>query len=78
MLGKVSIVKLEQERERDQPSPWFSDVLVGQFHGMGTYEKNGEKYEGEWADGMRNGFGTYYNRKGSRYEGSWRNGRRRT
>jgi hypothetical protein len=45
---------------------------------MGTYDKNGEKYEGEWVNGQRDGYGTYYNRKGGRYEGCWRNGKRGT
>lgn len=50
--------------------------MWGKFHGMGTYDKNGEKYEGEWVNGQRDGYGTYYNRKGGRYEGCWRNGKR--
>jgi hypothetical protein len=45
---------------------------------MGTYDKNGEKYEGEWVNGQRDGYGTYYNKKGGRYEGCWRNGKRGT
>ena len=32
---------------------------------------NGEKYDGEAIDGMRNGFGTYYYKNGERFEGNW-------
>ena len=40
---------------------------------------NGDKYEGDWKDGMRNGFGkiaehiigTYTIASGGRYEGQW-------
>jgi len=32
---------------------------------------NGERYDGEIIDGMRNGFGTYYYKNGERFEGNW-------
>lgn len=48
------------------------------MHGQGTYvyAGRGEKYAGEWRNGVINGQGTYYYRSGNRYEGEWRNGRK--
>ena len=34
---------------------------------------NGEKYEGEWKDGKRNGQGTFTYADGKMSEGQWRN-----
>ncbi|MFO1372863.1 MAG: protein kinase [Candidatus Competibacteraceae bacterium] len=55
----------------------------GQFrnakmHGEGTYlyTNRGEKYVGEWRNGVINGQGTYYYRSGNRYQGEWRNGKK--
>lgn len=56
---------------------------TGQFrnakmHGEGTYiyAGRGEKYVGEWRNGVINGQGTYYYRSGNRYDGGWRNGKK--
>ena len=39
-------------------------------HGQGTYIwSNGEKYEGEWKDGLIHGQGTYNWSYGKKYEG---------
>ena len=48
------------------------------MHGQGTYTYagRGEKYVGEWRNGVINGSGAYYYRTGNRYEGQWRNGRK--
>ena len=32
----------------------------------------GEKYVGQWKDGMKHGQGIFYWRNGARYEGSWK------
>lgn len=34
---------------------------------------NGDRYEGEFGDGLFNGWGAYYRRNGDRYEGEFRN-----
>jgi hypothetical protein len=40
--------------------------------GSGTYLfKNGEKYQGEFLKGTRNGFGKYFYQNGNIYEGNW-------
>lgn len=46
------------------------------MHGQGTYiyAKRGEKYVGEWQNGVVDGQGVYYYNSGNRYEGEWRNG----
>ncbi len=49
-------------------------------NGTGTYyyaahtfgEESGDRYEGEWKDGKRDGRGTYYSANGDRYEGQWK------
>ena len=46
------------------------DVLP---HGKGTLNlDNGEKYEGQWEDGIRNGFGSYIFVNGNKYVGEWK------
>ena len=37
------------------------------------YWNDGDKYEGEWKKGKREGRGIYYYKNGSRYEGIWNN-----
>ena len=34
---------------------------------------NGDTYEGEYKDDIRNGFGIYKYKDGNRYEGEWKN-----
>ena len=43
-------------------------------HGKGsiTYE-NGEIYEGEWKEGLKEGLGSLTSPNGSKYEGEWKN-----
>lgn len=31
------------------------------------------RYEGQWLDGQRNGYGVFYYANGSKYEGEWKN-----
>jgi hypothetical protein len=38
-----------------------------------TFENN-EKYEGNFFNGLRNGYGQYFYENGSVYEGSWKDG----
>ena len=37
---------------------------------------NKEKYEGDWENDMKNGFGKHYYTDGSYYEGNFQNGKR--
>jgi len=54
----------------------------GQFNGSGTYtwsnnannQQDLDRYEGDWANDRRHGFGVQYWRDGSRYVGAWGNG----
>ncbi|MCB1775837.1 MAG: protein kinase [Candidatus Competibacteraceae bacterium] len=59
-------------------SEYSGDFRNAKMHGRGTYvyAGRGEKYEGEWRNGVINGQGTYYYRSGNRYDGQWRNGRK--
>ena len=59
-------------------SEYSGDFRNAKMHGQGTYvyAGRGEKYVGEWRNGVINGQGTYYYRSGNRYDGQWRNGRK--
>jgi serine/threonine protein kinase len=59
-------------------SEYSGDFRNAKMHGQGTYvyAGRGEKYVGEWRNGVINGQGTYYYRSGNRYDGEWRNGRK--
>ena len=35
---------------------------------------NGDRYEGEFLNGKKNGYGIFFNNNGDRYEGNWSNG----
>lgn len=35
--------------------------------------QNGDKYEGQWQNGLKNGAGTYIYSDGSKYQGEWKN-----
>jgi hypothetical protein len=37
---------------------------------------NNDKYEGQWNDGLRHGYGVYTMADGSKYEGNWFNDER--
>ena len=37
------------------------------------YYKDGEKYDGEWKNGLFEGKGIYYFKNGNRYEGEFKN-----
>jgi hypothetical protein len=48
-------------------------LMLGQFHGTGTLKfPDGRKFEGEWANGARNGKGVLYLKDGvDRFDGTW-------
>lgn len=51
------------------------DFYLDEFHGKGIYRfKNGEVYDGDWAAGVRQGFGKLIGPDGKvKYEGEWKN-----
>ena len=55
---------------------YFGQVSLGQLVGFGYYEncKNGSKYEGDWYNSSRNGYGIEYYDDGSFYKGEFKNG----
>lgn len=59
-------------------SKYSGQFRNAKMHGQGTYvyARRGEKYVGEWRNGVINGQGTYYYRSGNRYDGEWRNGKK--
>ena len=59
-------------------SEYSGEFRDAKLHGQGTYvyAGRGEKYVGEWRNGVINGRGVYYYRSGNHYEGEWRNGRK--
>ena len=38
--------------------------------------ENGDKYEGDWKNGLKEGKGVYYYKNGNRYEGDYQNDKR--
>ncbi len=59
-------------------SEYSGEFRNAKMHGEGTYTYagRGEKYVGDWRNGVINGQGTYYYRSGNRYQGEWRNGKK--
>ena len=57
---------------------YFGEVLNNKICGYGYYEnsKKGMKYEGEWKNSMRNGYGIEHYDEGSFYQGTFLNGRK--
>lgn len=57
---------------------YFGEVSNNKIIGFGYYEncKNGTKYEGEWRNSSRNGYGIEYYDDGSIYKGQFYNGRK--
>ena len=55
---------------------YFGEVLDNKISGFGYFEncKNGTKYEGEWKNSLRNGFGIENYDDGSFYKGHFMNG----
>ena len=39
-------------------------------------ESNGDVYEGQFVDGLKEGFGVYIWASGSKYEGNWKAGKK--
>ena len=49
----------------------------GQKHGMGTYLfTDGERYEGQWHNGLMHGQGTYYENDSGKYVGQFKENER--
>lgn len=47
-------------------------LVDGKPHGQGTITyDNGDRFEGQWKNGVKSGFGTYYFSDGGKYEGNW-------
>ncbi|KAF0699938.1 Aste57867_9531 [Aphanomyces stellatus] len=60
----------------DKLEKYDGDWLDDKQHGYGVHvwkaqEKRGNRYEGEFAHGVRDGFGIFYYANGARYEGHW-------
>ena len=50
---------------------------MDKYHGKGCLtDGNGEKYDGEWRFGLREGQGKFYWRNGAWYEGGWKGDQR--
>ncbi|OQS03980.1 radial spoke head 10 family protein [Thraustotheca clavata] len=60
----------------DKAETFEGDWVNDQQHGHGvhiwkTIEKRGNRYDGEFANGVRDGYGIFYYANGARYEGHW-------
>lgn len=57
---------------------YFGEALNNKINGYGYYENNkkGTKYEGEWKNSMRNGYGIENYEEGSVYRGTFLNGKK--
>ena len=60
------------------PSISLSECIEGNCqNGQGTITTpDGDKYVGEWKNGLKHGQGTYIYADGRKYEGEWNNGMR--
>jgi hypothetical protein len=54
---------------------YIGDFANDKFHGRGELLTSNGKYEGEFRDGLRHGFGIMAFKHSCRYEGQWSNGR---
>ena len=75
----TSCKKEEKEKRIDTDSGYYIGEVNsdGKAHGYGVfYWNNGNRYEGEWANGHLTGKGTYYWACGDKYEGDFVNGER--
>ena len=50
-------------------------ITTGKYRTIVEYN-NGDKYDGNWKDGKRNGFGSMYYNNGEKYIGYWKNDKR--
>lgn len=49
---------------------WIADKI----HGKGIFiSSNGDRYEGNFNFGLREGFGSMFYRNGNTYQGQWKN-----
>lgn len=57
---------------------YTGDLLLGKYpHGKGRAEyENGDIYDGEWINGLREGYGEAYYFGGDTYKGKWKAGKR--
>ncbi len=47
------------------------------MHGKGIMKfALGDKYDGNWRDGFKDGKGTYWYPNGNRYDGNWKNNKK--
>ena len=54
----------------------ISECIKGDCNnGRGTFiESDGQKYVGQWKDGVQNGYGTWTRPDGEKYVGKWKDG----
>ena len=43
---------------------------------MYVWGKSGDKYEGQWHNGLRSGYGSLLETTGAKWEGEWMHGKR--
>lgn len=59
----------------DNATEYSGGFSAGRYHGTGTLVDMRGRYDGEFADGRRDGHGKMNFAMGGRYEGQWRDGR---
>ena len=61
--------------DKDFHAKYKGDVVIEKPHGVGTVVyPDGNKYVGEWMNGLFHGQGTQTYPEGGKYEGGWKNG----
>ena len=61
-----------QKKKEKKDTPFHNNEIITKIE---TY-KNGNRYEGQIKNGLREGIGTMFYNNGYKYEGDWKNGLR--
>ena len=87
LSGYIGLSRLKANKKSisiqpyDPPQKIVSQCIRGDCNnGQGSYTwgkgpNEGDKYEGEWKDGVFHGIGMYNFRSGDKYEGAWKDGK---
>lgn len=75
-IEKDRIERMEREK-KNEIIRINGEIIAGIFNGYATYNyyESGNKYVGNWKNGIREGQGTFYFKDGRKYIGNWKVGK---